>query len=532
MKNNYIKYIFIVFVVILIIFAIYKIQKDEKKNSSNQEISQSEDEKQVANDIRVPIVNYDSINPILSNNLNVQDISRLVFEPLLTMDENYKLQPCLATEWSISGETSYVIKLRENVKWQDGSKFTASDVKFTIDQLKSISSIYSSNVQHVTQVDIVDDYALKITLDEKDANFGYKLTFPILSNNFYLEQDFQTTEKNNTPMGTGMYKITSNEGGVILLKKNQNWWNISQKDTRIQEIKVNLYGSMGDAYNAFKMGNLDILTTQSTDLEKYIGTIGYNKVEYKGREYDFLAINCNNEILNNVNVRKAINFSIDKNNIIASVFNGKYASIDFPLDFGMWLYDTNDSSSGYNIEQAKQVLIDDGWEFKNGSWQKTNNYKVTKLNFTLTVNNNNEERMKAAEIIKNNLESLGIKIKISYVPQNTYLNILEKKNYDLILAGTNIGLTADLSTYFGENNIANYKNQEVSTIMNDLKNITDENLIKDKYKRLIELYKEECPYKSLYINQKTLIYSSNLKGSITPNSYNIFYNIENWYREI
>lgn len=109
--------------------------------------------------------------------------------------------------------------------------------------------------------------------------------------------------------------------------------------------------------------------------------------------------------------------------------------------------------------------------------------------------------------------------------------MLENKNYELIIAGTNIGLSPDLNTYLGEGNIANYTNEEVSSIMNDIANIKDENLLKEKYKRLYEIYKNDSPYKSLYINKKTIIYSSNLVGDITPNSYNIFYNIENWYRQ-
>lgn len=411
MKSNYIKYIFIVFVAILIIFAIYKINVDENKKDGNQNNIVQAEEKTVATDLRLAIVNYDSINPVLSNNSNVQDISRLVFEPLVTMNKEYKLEPCLATEWSMSGDASYIIKLRNDVKWQDGSNFTAKDVQFTIDTLKSMVSIYSYNVQHVIQVDLIDDYTIRITLDQKNSNFEYKLTFPILSNNFYLEQDFQTTEKNNVPMGTGMYKITSNEGGVITLKKNQNWWNKENKDQKIEEIKVNLYSSMGDAYNAFKMGNLDLLTTKSNELEKYVGTIGYNKVEYKGREYDFLAMNCTSNLLNSVNVRKAIDYSIDRENIVATVYNGKYYTADFPLDFGIWLYNSENSSSGYNPDQAKQVLINDGWEYKKGYWQKTENYRTSKLSLTLTVNSDNSQRVQVAEIIKNNLEAVRNKSK-------------------------------------------------------------------------------------------------------------------------
>lgn len=533
MKNNFIKYLFIVVVILLIVFAVFKINKDNSKNEEkNSGENSKKQETTVAQDLRLAIVNYDSINPILSKNSNVQDISRIVFEPLITLSKDYKPEGCLATEWSISGDNSYIIKLRDNVKWHDGSSFTSKDVQFTIDKLKNIDSIYSANVQHVVQVEVIDDYTIKITLDGKDPYFEYNLTFPILSNNFYLEQDFQTTEKNNVPMGTGMYKIVSNQGGVITLKKNQNWWNLESKNAKVEEIKVNLYGSMGDAYNAFKMGNLDLLVTQNNDLEKYVGTIGYNKIDFKGREYDFLAMNCSNTFLSDVNVRKAVNFSIDKENTIATVFNGKYYSMDFPLDYGMWLYNSESSSSGYNPDQAKQLLIDSGWEYNKGYWQKKENYKTLKLAFNLTVNSDNEARTRVAEIIKANLEAIGIPVNITKVSSANYSNILQNKNYELLIAGTNIGLSPNLNTYLGEGNIANFTNDECTELLKEISNITDNEKLKEKYQDLANLYKEQSPYKSLYINQKSMICSTNLRADIIPNNYSIYYNIENWYREI
>lgn len=122
-------------------------------------------------------------------------------------------------------------------------------------------------------------------------------------------------------------------------------------------------------------------------------------------------MNCTNNLLGNVNIRKAIDYSIDKENIIATVYNGKYYSVDFPLDCGMWLYTPESTSSGYNPDQAKQVLIDDGWEYKKGYWQKTQNYKTTRLSITLSVDSSNQLRMQVAQIIKNNLEDIRNKSK-------------------------------------------------------------------------------------------------------------------------
>ncbi len=72
----------------------------------------------------------DTINPILSNNKNVQDISKLIYEPLVNLTADYKSEACLAKEWAKQSDNSYLIKLRENVRWSNGQRFTSADVRF------------------------------------------------------------------------------------------------------------------------------------------------------------------------------------------------------------------------------------------------------------------------------------------------------------------------------------------------------------------------------------------------------------------
>ena len=128
--------LFILFVAGLIGFAAYTIYNNQKAEYSEDEQPRySEVEPQIVNELRLGIAEFDTMNPILSNNRNVQEIARLVYEPLVDLDFNYKAGPCLATEWSKVENNSYIIKLREGVKWHDGSDFSAKDVKFTIDKI-------------------------------------------------------------------------------------------------------------------------------------------------------------------------------------------------------------------------------------------------------------------------------------------------------------------------------------------------------------------------------------------------------------
>ena len=502
MKSNWIKYVFIIFIVFILIFAVYKIKEEEQNNQNETEVTSGET-KQIK-EIKLGIASLDTINPILSNNKNVQDISKLIYEPLVNLTADYKSEACLAKEWAKQSDNSYLIKLRENVRWSNGQRFTSADVRFTIDRLKDTQTIYSANVQDVTGVDIIDDYTLKINLDKEIPFFEYNLTFPILSKDYYEGEDFSSTSKNSSPVGTGKFKITDAQSSYII--------------------------SIGELYNSFKIGNLDLIGTSNDNLQEYIGTIGYSSKEIKGREHAFLAFNTSNYFLSKQEIRRAIAYSIDKTNITASVFNSKYYTSSFPLDYGNWLCQEQDSSSGYNLDQAKQVLVDNGWFYKNNYWQKTENYKTQKIALNLLVKSSDVSKLSVAQNIKGQLENQGIRINIVQASDEQYNKAIESKNYDIALCSMYVSPSPNLETFFGEGNLANYSNEEVTDIMNQVKNTTDENILKEKYKRLIEIYKSDVPYLSLYNNKYTIAYSSELVGDLTPNWFYLFYGIEGWYK--
>ena len=108
-----------------------------------------------------------------------------------------------------------------------------------------------------------------------------------MSKAYFEGQDFSTTEKNNAPIGTGKYKIVKNDEKIVL-NKNENY---SRDELTLETITIEKYESLGELYNAFKLGKIDLITTNNTSIENYIGTIGYNKQEVDGREFDYLALN-------------------------------------------------------------------------------------------------------------------------------------------------------------------------------------------------------------------------------------------------
>ena len=282
-------------------------------------------------------------------------------------------------------------------------------------------------------------------------------------------------------------------------------------------------------YNAFKMGRIDLISTQNDNYESFVGTIGYDTSEINGRNFIFLAINTNSNFLSDTSIRKAIRDSIDKNRVISNSYGKMFKETNFIMSQNHYLVEQNNENF-YNIDEKNNLLQESGWILKNGVWQKMINNKWTILELNLVVRTSDSIRCKAAEDIKNQMQEQGIVINIVYADDNLYNSYLNNINYDMMLCSIEQPIAPDLNTYFGYNNLANFNNQEIKDIISNIGNITDENELKSKYQRLYEIYNEEVPYIGLARNKILTVKNTNLVGEIKANWYNLFYNIDEWYK--
>ena len=332
MKEKNLKIIFFTIIIGLIIFAMYYIIKNQSSIAS--EIIEIKKENKISHEIIIGITDFDTINPILSNNRDIQYISKLIYEPLINIGQDFKLEQGIATEWSKIDERTYLIRLNENKIWHNGEIFTAKDIEYTIDYIKNQETIYKDNVKNIENIEIINDYTIKIYLNKPEEKFEYMLSFPIICD-----------EEN---IGTGKFCIsTINENKIILESK-----------TTKKKIIINIYEDVGKLYNAFSQEKIDVMTTTNINFEEYIGKIGYNKKNICNRNFDYLRLKIKDS-----EVVQALGYAINKNEIIYKVYNNIYCRAEFPLQYGSYLYNDNIKYE-YNVSKAKQILKDAGWEFK------------------------------------------------------------------------------------------------------------------------------------------------------------------------
>lgn len=460
MSLRYFKTIFIITIIVLIVAGIYKIYIKDNKKQHN--ILMQNVKTKTTKEIHIGIINFDTLNPIISKNLEIQYINKLIYEPLLNITEDFNIEAGIAEEWSKLDELTYIIKINEDKKWNNGEKITIEDIQFTVDIIKTSDSIYKENVEQIDNIEKIDKNTFKIHLKTPIDFFEYLLCFPIVNQNSY---------NSNIPIGSGNFQITSIEENKIIIQNNET------------KLIIKSYRNATELYNEFTRGNVDLIITENTDYEKYIGNIGIEENIIIGREFYY--ISCEN--IKNIETRKHINQNINKEKIVYDLYNQKYVVVDFPLEYGSYL------NKEKNID-SKEI------------------YTKEKKNYTLSTNLENKE---IAKKIKEQFEEKNITINV----QNYY-----NPNADLILKRKTVPITPEISIYF--------QNQEIKQKIKEIGNIENKEVLKQEYNKIINEYYEEQPFISLFFSSYIILHTNKLKGDFSGNWYNIFYNVDTWYKVI
>lgn len=516
---------FIVLGILVSAFVTIRNEMIKKEENKIEELSLSGDD--YIHELNIPLMEVDSLNPILTTNVQVQNILSLIYEPLVSFGKDDSMISFLATECGERDDLNWIIKLRKGVKWHNGNSFTADDVKFTIMQIKdeSLNSPYKENLSNVTAVEKLDEYSVLVTLDHKDSLFMYKLDFPIVPEYYFKNGDISNESKINMPVGTGMYKYVSTNEDVITLKRNASWWSETGIH-RLENIYLHKYSSYGEAIKAYKSSEVDLIVTTMADWEKKFGTIGNNIYRYESSVFDTLIPNTKKLALSDSSVRKAILYAINRENIVSKVFNSNASIVEVPIHSTSRFYSA-DILSEHSLDKAKQILLNAGWKLENGTWGKSISKTNCKLNFTLILNKNNKEHVLAAESIKEYLQDIGIKVTIKSLTWNDYKSALENGNFDLAMASFDIKNETSLIEMLDENSSSNYTGY-TSKDMSELITLLRRANNSDDMKKLINLYRSETPYIGLYFRDNTLLTNKSVKGSIEPIWCNPYNGILTW----
>ncbi len=519
MENNYFKYFFSAFIVVIIILTGYYIAKTSKIKADSQTMVKKEEQlSPIQNDLRLGVAELDTMNPIFSNNRNVYEYSKLFYSYLVRLDAGYNLKYDLVKDITKLDDLNYEIIIRNDATWQNNSgKVTVKDVKFTIEQINNNKSLYNSNIENIEAITIKDDYTMVLKLKKPQAFFEYTLTFPIMKE--VDAEFFKNKEQYPVPVTSGKYIYKESVNNTAIYEANTNYY--EKFEPSIKNIIVTQYNSMGELYNSFKSGNIDLITTNERNIEQYIGKNGYQLVGIKDMNFTFLAIN--NEINNNADVKRGISKMIAFDRILEAL-HGNYIRSTYPLDYGSHLY----KNIALNVGDIRK--LDTSVPEAKALFQKSNFKGPIKI---LTNQDNEMQNIIATEISKQ-LNENGISVIIEKVGKDNYYNRISEKNYDYAIVTLKTSMTPNLDRFLGEGNILNYNNEEVRKLLNEAKqeklNENTKTKLEEIYNNVENIYLNDMPFIGIVRNTKSVILNTGVTTDGNLNIFDMFQNIEKWYR--
>ncbi|MFP4165343.1 MAG: ABC transporter substrate-binding protein [Chitinispirillaceae bacterium] len=430
-----------------------------------------------------------SFNPITSTETSTSEFTNNMYEGLTTVDGvTLEVEPNLAERWETSEDgLSWTFYMRPGVKWSDGTPLSAYDVEFTFNDL-----IYNPDISPNSSRDIFTLEGKQIKVKALDSTkVQFKLPIPFapflrsLSQEILPKHKFAETVENKTfttaldirtrsqdMVVNGPWTLDSYESGQkVVLKKNRRYWKKDAEGNSLPYLDRLVYILVSDQ-NAqllkFKQGEIDYLGAKGEDYpglkkDERSGYTVYRLGPATGSSFLFFNQNMDKDSetgkpyvdpvklkwFRNENFRKAIAHSIDKEAMISIVMNGLgYPQRSSKTPAEGYFYNPDVKQYPYDPDKALDILGREGFSDKDGDGVLEDS-EGNRLEFSLITNSGNNIRIKIAEMIRKDLQDLGIKVHFRQLEFNSLIQKMDVPpyDYDAIL----MGLTGGVEPHFGKN---------------------------------------------------------------------------------
>ncbi|WP_440152458.1 ABC transporter substrate-binding protein [Arthrobacter sp. SAFR-179] len=295
---------------------------------------------------------------------NVSPFYQAVYDTLLRMEPGGKLVPMLATEWKYNDDkTVLTLKLRDDVKFTDGTPFNADAAKQNLERFKAGTSADAQFLAALKTATAVDSTTLELTLSAPDPAFlGY------LSKDASFMQSpssFGNADIATKPVGSGPYILDTAAtvtGNSYSYKSNPDYWNKGL--VHYDNMVLNVYPEQTSLLNAVKAGTLngsliDISMIQEAE------AAGYKNNSFEGNWTGLILFDRagkTNPALKDVRVRQALNYAFDTKALLDAVNQGRGSTTTQVFPPSSDAYDASlDSRYAYDPAKAKKLLADAGY---------------------------------------------------------------------------------------------------------------------------------------------------------------------------
>ena len=469
-----------ILVLIVLVYISAKIMKLDEVitanvfNNSQKEQENINLEKNYNLSIGLTALNNTNVNT--STNLILNDIYKATSLSLIKVEQDYSLKYQVARNIAKNSNKEYVITLNEDYN------LDVDDIVFSIDSIMSFgeSNMYYDRLSIIENVDKLSKYELKLTLKEDNPYFIYYLDFPLLDNENKI---------------TGEYIYNSDESGVTFARANL------RQDTTLESIRINNYNTVDEVVDEFVNGNIDLFFATSNNDMQLIGKKDYNVKKYKDGETLFLFGNKNSNVFSRKEIRTALMYSLNRDEIVKNSDNNFIEVIDLPFLYSTIKYK-------YDVVGAQNIMNSNGWN-KNGygTYEKYENGNYIGATLRLLVNEQDTNKVNIENNIKNMAQNVGINIEIETLSQENISQKVESGDYDIVLASVYLNETPNISFLKNYLNI----NEETDQAFLQVENSNAEDLPQN-IQNLEYVLSNEVACIGIYARNINLVYQKYISG--------------------
>lgn len=477
--------------------------------------------------------------PVISSDSASSGVIGMIFNGLIKYDKDINIVPDLAESWEIEdGGLAILFHLRRDVFWHDGERFTAHDVEFTYQKLvdPQVRTAYSGDFEIIRSFEVLDDWTVRITYKEPFAPALSSWGMPVIPKHLLKNEDLNTTDFQRNPIGTGPYKFKSwRTQEKIELVSNHNYF---EKRPYIDRCIYRVVPDKATMFLELQTQGLDSSELSSLQYTRQSETPFFRKHYHKFRipsfGYTYLGYNLADPRFKDKRVRQALNYAVDKDEIINMVLLGLGEEATGPFVPDSWAYNKEVAPAGFDPQRAKELLEEAGWvDTDNDGWLDKDGEV---FEWTIITNQGNEERAKTAQIVQRRLKDIGVKVKIKVVEWSVFLTeFIDKRKFEVVLLGWALGRDPDnydiwhsSRTKEGEFNFIGYNNSEVDRLLVEARRTFDQKERQKRYHKIHQIIYDEQPCMFLYVPDSLTAIHSRFQG-VEPALIGIGHNFIDWW---
>ena len=461
-------------------------------------------------------VDAGTLDPRLANDTTARRVGEQIFDGLVEIDPQLRVQPALAESWTEVSPTVWVFRLRRNVRFHDGSPLTAADVVFTYQTIldPAFRAPFRGLYTPISKIEgIENDTAVRITLAAPYAPLFKYLDMGIVSKRAVEQMGADYAQR---PVGTGAFRFVSwQRNSRITLEANAGYWKGTPKAS---QVVFNIIPDNTTRAAAIESGDVDLIHSPLSpqDVGRLKGNGRLTVTEMTGLGITYLNMNTADPLMRDVRVRRAIASLIPQQTIVRQI----YRSMDVPASsilLPAWagVFTDEITQPGHDIARAKALLAEAGWTDSNNDGVLDRGGQ--RLSLVVRTHSEDPNRIQVVELLISILRSSGVDARAEITEFPALVQALVAGNYQVALLGWLNLIDPDRGMYNqfhskGSSNWEKYTNPRVDALLDEGRQKSNPTERARIYRDAARIVAQDLPYYVLTYQGYIVVQSKRVTG--------------------